>query len=938
MKHSIIKTQKGIGLIEVLITTVVVAVGLLAVASLQGKFVSSSGESKMRSEALVLAEQKLEQFRNTVVITNTNVPATGYNNILAAGSFADTGNPIVGTNASFTRSWTITDVTPPVPPFAAGDPSLKRVSVQVGWDGNGDGDSNDADEIVNVVTEMAWIDPAKASQYAATNAGGSTSVASPRQNASEDAAAESVIGTSLAITDLDLTTTGSAGVDATVSVTVPPVGGVGGATITITQVAPGSHFYTATTAALSTIDVGVIAVFLCSDADNNSSTPDTCTHIQNHFGGVVHRIAGTVHSTSSNGFTNVKVAWTSSSVSDCYNGQETVVSGSGNNQYRYKPYECIYAGNCDATVDNVNGCTYGVTDAQIAARHVGPGGEYGDVGLIGVDDQGGDREQVCFLEDTVDPATSPLLTPSGNTVLNESYLYSVTKRFYAARRIKRNTAASINDQKTEGINHSYTNHNFLVISRGTGATANQLCNLKAAANSIRLAPREIFKTLDQSASNTVLAVTDFVGAVGTAKTLTGTVTGSATKLKLIIPDVGNCYLNNNTHSTSAATAYACAVPTGTTSTVIKGGSNERPSLNPSVFASCTKTGATTCTWPDDFIASAVPSDSCTTPWGTSVTSGSVVTAYLNEAEPYGNVAVPPNTCQNAETRTCSGTPGTFSPAFTYNEQTCAIATSPNCTTPWNVAVVNGGHVNSYDVASVPFGYTCPALVERTCTDGILSPGGNFSACTVQSTRDITVTATQTGTGTVSGITVSGTGATCVGLICTVDNAWTGTLTATGTCSGGGIVAGTSATIPASAIGTSITLASCTGPVCTTPWSTTIASGGSTTAYLTSSVLSPSTCASELRFCNNGVLAGTYTHQSCTVTPTYAITVSAANGSGSVASSTCNGGSSCSGLVAGTYTVAATLSGGNTCSKSYAITGNTTVTVTKNNSGVCTMAP
>ena len=38
MKHSIIKTQKGIGLIEVLIATVVVAVGLLAVASLQGKF------------------------------------------------------------------------------------------------------------------------------------------------------------------------------------------------------------------------------------------------------------------------------------------------------------------------------------------------------------------------------------------------------------------------------------------------------------------------------------------------------------------------------------------------------------------------------------------------------------------------------------------------------------------------------------------------------------------------------------------------------------------------------------------------------------------------------------------------------------------------------------------------------------------------------------
>ncbi|MDO9048828.1 MAG: hypothetical protein Q7U66_14005 [Methylobacter sp.] len=935
MKHSI-KTQKGIGLIEVLITTVVVAVGLLAVASLQGKFVSSSGESKMRSEALVLAEQKLEQFRNTVVITNTNVPATGYNNILAAGSFADTGNPIVGTNASFTRSWTITDVTPPVPPFAAGDPSLKRVSVQVGWDGNGDGDSNDADEIVNVVTEMAWIDPAKASQYAATNAGGSTSVASPRQNASEDAAAESVIGTSLAITDLDLTTTGSAGVDATVSVTVPPVGGVGGATITITQVAPGSHFYTATTAALSTIDVGVIAVFLCSDADNNSSTPDTCTHIQNHFGGVVHRIAGTVHSTSSNGFTNVKVAWTSSSVSDCYNGQETVVSGSGNNQYRYKPYECIYAGNCDATVDNVNGCTYGVTDAQIAARHVGPGGEYGDVGLIGVDDQGGDREQVCFLEDTVDPATSPLLTPSGNTVLNENYLYSVTKRFYAARKIKRN--GSINDQKTEGINRSYTNHNFLVISRGTGATANQVCNLKAVARSVALAPREIFKILDESLSNTVLAATSYAGSAGTAKTLTGNVTGSATKLKLIIPDIGSCYLNNNNNNGSAVSAYACAVPPGTTSVDIKGGSNQYPGLNPSVFASCTKTDATTCNWLANFTAAATPSNDCTAPWGAAVTDGNSVTAYQSTIEPYGSIAVSPNTCQNVEPRTC--TTGTLS--GTYTNQTCSIASSPNCTAPWGDTVTNGSSVTAYDATSVPAGFTCGTLAHtRTCTGGILSGSGDYGSCSTQTTRNVSVSVTTPGTGTVSGIAVTGTGATCVGTTCTVDNAWTGTLTATGTCSGSpASVSGTSSTIVASATSATITLASCAGPVCTTPWNTTVASGGSTTAYLTSSVLSPSTCTSELRFCNDGVLAGTYTNQSCTVIPTYSITVAAANGSGSVSASTCNGGS-CSGLVAGDYTVAATLSGGNTCSKSYTISSaNKTVTVTKatGNGPTCTMAP
>ncbi len=930
MKHSIIKTQKGIGLIEVLIATVVVAVGLLAVASLQGKFMSSSGGSKTRAEAQVLAEQRLEALRN-------NVTSTGYRDLNAdsvadAATITATDNP-VGTNTTFTRTWTITDVAPPVPPFTAADPKLRKISVQVGWDANGDGTITPPDEAVNVVTEMAWIDPAKAAEYAAANAsGGTSSVASPRQNASEDVAAEKVIGG----TALTIPSGVTAGTATSINVTVPATTTSGAGSVTIYQVGPGSHYYTLTDS--SFVSPGVIAVFLCTT---------TCTHIQNHFGGVVHRIAGTVHSTSSNGFTNIKVAWTSSSVNDCYNGDITVVSGSGSNQYRYRPYECIYAGNCNATADGVNGCFADsiVSDDQINARKVGPGGEYGDVGLLGVDDQGGDREQVCLLEDTVDPATSPLLTPSGNTVLNENYLYSVTKRFYAARRIKRNTAASINDQKTEGINHSYTNHNFLVISRGTGNTANQLCNLKAAAKAIRLAPREIFKTLDQSASNTVLAITDFVGATGTAKTLTGTVTSDSTKLKLIIPDEGNCYLNNNTAPTSAATAYACAVPNGTASVDIKGGSNEYPTITPNaVFASCTKTDATTCNWHGNFTQTATSVD-CTAPWGAAVTSGSSVTAYLNEIEPFGGACTGAG---HSEARTCSGTPGALS--GTYTNQACTVATSADCASPFagGATITNGGSVNAYSVASVPYGFTCPAFVVRTCTNGILSGSGTFATCTVQSTRNITVTASSTGTGTVSGVnvalgsTTAGTFTSCSGATCTVSNDWTGTLTATATCSGGGTVSGTSAAISASATSATISLGNCTGPVCTTPWSSTVASGGSTTAYLASSVLSPSTCTSELRFCNDGVLAGTYTNQSCTVIPTYTITVTAASGSGTAAS-TCNG-SSCSGLVAGTYTVDTTLTLGggstNSCSGSYTISANKSITATKGggSSSTCTMTP
>lgn len=576
MKHSIIKTQKGIGLIEVLIATVVVAVGLLAVASLQGKLMSSSGDSKTRSEARVLAERKIEELRNKVTVKTVN-SVSGYNDI-AAGTSTDS---ITGTNASFTRSWTIS---------GADAPNRKKISVRVGWDGNGDGDVTDADEIVNIVTEMAWINPANSLLYATENSGSGTSaVPSPRQNASEDVAAEKVLGGAA------LSISGTSGVDASLTVTIPVTkeypGGCG--TVTLQQVAADSHFYTLIHAGSSCVEDGVIAVFFCTA---------TCIHIQNHFGGVVHRIVGTVHSTSPNGFDTIKVAWTSSSVSDCYNGPVTEVRKTGTDQYRYRPYECIYAGNCDADV-NGSGCNYGVTAEQIRAKKVGPGGEYGDVGLLGVDDQG-KREQVCFLEDTVNPATSPLLQTGGNEVLNETYLYPVTKRFYAARRIKRN--GSINDQKTEGMNHSYTNHNFLVVPRGSGGDANEVCHDTAVPGAatvagIQLAPREILRTLNEVEFNKSLLLTNYAGTAGTAKTFIGDIRGSAAKLKLIIPDEGNCYLNNNIDSAVAATLYACAVPADAANIAIKGGSNAYPATNPAVFGACAKTtDGTTCNWPVNF--------------------------------------------------------------------------------------------------------------------------------------------------------------------------------------------------------------------------------------------------------------------------------------------------------------------------------------------------
>ncbi len=158
-----IKTQRGIGLIEVLIAAVVVAVGLMSLGSLQGGLMTSSGESKARAEAIKLAEAKLEEYRNNIIKSSFDVD-------LAAGNANDSVN---GTNATFARSWGITDATDPT------NPRRKNISVKVTWGAAG------PDETVNMVSEIVWADPGKATDYATGGNGLSANAPSPNNNSSE---------------------------------------------------------------------------------------------------------------------------------------------------------------------------------------------------------------------------------------------------------------------------------------------------------------------------------------------------------------------------------------------------------------------------------------------------------------------------------------------------------------------------------------------------------------------------------------------------------------------------------------------------------------------------------------------------------------------------------------------------------------------------------
>jgi hypothetical protein len=138
---------------------------------------------------------------------------------------------------------------------------------------------------------------------------------------------------------------------------------------------------------------------------------------------------------------------------------------------------------------------------------------------------------------------------------------------------------------------------------------------------------------------------------------------------------------------------------------------------------------------------------------------------------------------------------------------------------------------------VPYGSTC-ASQSRTCTAGVLSGSYSNNACTVLPAANCTFNGSPVASGASVTAYASATPAgACVSESRTCTN---------GTLSG------------------SYTAASCTSGC--TLGGTSVASGGSITAYQNASVTAPATCVNQSRTCSNGVLAGSYTNPSCSVTP------------------------------------------------------------------------
>jgi Tfp pilus assembly protein PilV len=124
MQQTVFRRQRGFGLVEILISILVLSFGLVALAVFQGDILQAGGEIKARNEALALGDEKLEDLRNLISEAQYSAVTSG-------------SDSITGKNATFTRAWTVA---------ADGTLPFVDVSVAVTWS---DADGNSQSVVVD---------------------------------------------------------------------------------------------------------------------------------------------------------------------------------------------------------------------------------------------------------------------------------------------------------------------------------------------------------------------------------------------------------------------------------------------------------------------------------------------------------------------------------------------------------------------------------------------------------------------------------------------------------------------------------------------------------------------------------------------------------------------------------------------------------------------
>ena len=204
------------------------------------------------------------------------------------------------------------------------------------------------------------------------------------------------------------------------------------------------------------------------------------------------------------------------------------------------------------------------------------------------------------------------------------------------------------------------------------------------------------------------------------------------------------------------------------------------------------------------------------------------------------------TCSSGVTDTATGNV-IVDTTKTWSGGVC-VAIPTTCNLPWGGTIANGASVSAYSASSVAWNQSCSAvgiLETRTCNNGTLSGSFANQSCTVTTPLNCNVAPW--------GAIAHGASVTAYQSASVMSPAVCASVSESRTCTNG-TLSGTYTNQTCSV----------TSSDCTLPWGGTITTGTNVTAYSSSYIASPGTCASlaETRTCTASVLSGSNTIQTC----------------------------------------------------------------------------
>jgi prepilin-type N-terminal cleavage/methylation domain-containing protein len=132
-----LRNIKGFTLLEFMVSLLILTIGILSLGSLQVTAIQGNRASKNLTTANVLAERKMEEFKNTsfasLVLMNNHADP---NNPLNSDGLGGSGT----TGRMFNRAWTIEAY--------AGSANMKRIIVTVAWPEGGRTRSTSLDTVI----------------------------------------------------------------------------------------------------------------------------------------------------------------------------------------------------------------------------------------------------------------------------------------------------------------------------------------------------------------------------------------------------------------------------------------------------------------------------------------------------------------------------------------------------------------------------------------------------------------------------------------------------------------------------------------------------------------------------------------------------------------------------------------------------------------------